>query len=117
MNRDSESGGAPADQHVLCRQEIARLKVEYDRVLVLENDAAADRDRGKAEIASFRKEVGRAWGIVDKQAAELLALTRDIARLVTAELRTGKHVGDDLEPGCEVCIAISAARREATDGR
>jgi len=97
VNRDSESAGAPADQHVLCRQEIARLKVEYGRVLVLENDAAADRDRGRATIARLRLAlIGCIQPCHECGAA-------DIARTALDRADWCGHAIDPVEGVCLVC--------------
>ena len=101
MNRDSDSAGAPADQHVLCRQEIARLKVEYGRVLVLENDAAADRDRGRAEIARLRLaldglvKAGENVIRVDEETAGRLLISGPVDPRLRAALAKAKEATDD----------------------
>ena len=108
MNRDSESAGAPADQHVLCRQEIARLKLEYGRVLVLENDAAAalnndladDLYAAKAENARLRLaldvlvEAGENVIRVDEETAGRLLISGPVDPRLRAALAKAKEATD-----------------------
>jgi len=56
MNRDSESGGAPADQHVLCRREIARLNDALERAIFRETACAHNSppDDHRAEITRLQ---------------------------------------------------------------